>query len=189
MSPDIRRASAPPKKMKINPHNVITFDLGVPVLQGRDAEVAVVARVFESVANDLFRTGARNQFQALSYLIGLAILDSGVQIFFVLTHDHDVRGGRPADRPRGSAHAAALAADGVAGQSCVAGDASAKPEAGGTPVPVDAPPADEDTEPSDDALLLLLLAFAKDADGKFLGASPLHPVATATSVRSVRLNK
>ena len=31
---------------------------------------------------------------------------------------------------------AALAADGVAGQSCVAGDARAKPEAGGTPVPV-----------------------------------------------------
>ena len=46
--------------------------------------------VLESVAHDFFRARTRNQFQTLHDLIGLAMLDTGVKIFFVFTNDHDV---------------------------------------------------------------------------------------------------
>ena len=64
-------------------HDVVFGEAG-------DFLAVVTAGVFESVANDLFRAGPRNQFQALHDLIRLTMLDARVKIFFVFTNDHDV---------------------------------------------------------------------------------------------------
>ena len=47
-------------------------------------------RVLESVPDDLFGTRTRDQFETFLDLIGLAVLDTGVRIFFVFADDDDV---------------------------------------------------------------------------------------------------
>src|SRR6185369_412544 len=50
----------------------------------------VPARVLKRVTNDLFRSRTRDQFQTLHDLVRLPVLDPGVKILFVLTHNYDV---------------------------------------------------------------------------------------------------
>src|SRR6202167_2304014 len=64
-------------------HDVVVGEAG-------DLLTAVAARVFESVAHDLFAAGPGDQLQALHGAGAELILDAGVAIFFVLAHDHQV---------------------------------------------------------------------------------------------------
>jgi len=50
----------------------------------------VPARIFEGIAHDLLAAGARDQLDARSDFRRQLILNAGVQILFVLAHDHDV---------------------------------------------------------------------------------------------------
>ena len=52
---------------------------------------AILLGVFKGIANDLFRSRLRNHFQALVHLLGLAVLDSCIQIFFILPNDDQIR--------------------------------------------------------------------------------------------------
>ena len=55
-----------------------------------DLPAAVAARVLEGVADDPLAARAGDQLEALEDLVGLAVLDAGVQVFLVLAHDHHV---------------------------------------------------------------------------------------------------
>jgi len=48
------------------------------------------AGVFERVARDLLAPRAADDLQALDHLVGLAVLDAGVEVFLVLADDDDV---------------------------------------------------------------------------------------------------
>ena len=58
-------------------------------------------RVLEGVADDPLAAGAADQFEALRDVIGLAVLDAGVEVLFVLTDDHHVHAGVPGVDERG----------------------------------------------------------------------------------------
>ena len=64
-------------------HDVVFREAG-------DLLTAVSAGVFKGVAHDLFRTRTRNQLEALHHLLGLAVLDAGIKIFFVLSNNHHI---------------------------------------------------------------------------------------------------
>ncbi len=51
---------------------------------------AVGAGIFERIADDLLGAWPGNELQALEHLVGLPVLDAGIQVLFVLAHDHDV---------------------------------------------------------------------------------------------------
>ena len=53
--------------------------------------LAVVgACIFEGIADDALTTGARDQLQTLIDIIGLAVLDPGIEVFLVLPDDHHI---------------------------------------------------------------------------------------------------
>jgi hypothetical protein len=64
-------------------HNIV-------LAEASDFFPVVSTGVFESVADDFFRARTANQFEALVDFIGLAVLDAGIQIFFILADDYDV---------------------------------------------------------------------------------------------------
>ncbi len=64
-------------------HDVVLHEAG-------DLLAIVAACILEGVANDLFAAGAADQLEALHHIVCLAILDAGIKVFFVLTHDHHV---------------------------------------------------------------------------------------------------
>ncbi len=53
----------------------------------------VSARVLKSITNNFFRARTRYQFQTLRHLVGLAVLNAGVKVFFVLADDDHVHAG------------------------------------------------------------------------------------------------
>ena len=67
-------------------HDVVFREAG-------DLLAIVAARIFKSVAHDLFRAGPRDELEALRHLIGLLILDAAVHIFFIFAHDDDIHAG------------------------------------------------------------------------------------------------
>jgi hypothetical protein len=67
-------------------HDVVFREAG-------DLAAAVRFGVLEGVAHDLFGAGARDELKALVDLIGLAVLDTGVEVLFVFADDHHVHHG------------------------------------------------------------------------------------------------
>ena len=57
------------------------------------AFAVVEARVLKGVAHNFLATGTRNEFEALHHLIGLLVLDAGIEVLFVFADDHHVHGG------------------------------------------------------------------------------------------------
>ena len=64
-------------------HDVVFGEAG-------DLFAVVLLRVLEGVAHDLFAAGARDQLDALDFIVGETILDSGVEILLVLAYDDHV---------------------------------------------------------------------------------------------------
>ena len=50
----------------------------------------VLAGILKRVADNLFAARAANELEALNYVVGLSVLDSCVEIFLILTDDHQV---------------------------------------------------------------------------------------------------
>ena len=50
----------------------------------------VAARIFKGMSHNLFRSRTRNQLQTLKHLFSLPVLDTGIEILFIFTNDHDV---------------------------------------------------------------------------------------------------
>src|SRR6266568_1723989 len=46
--------------------------------------------ILKGIADDLLAAGAADQLEALHHVVGLAILDAGIEVFFVLTDDDHV---------------------------------------------------------------------------------------------------
>ena len=64
-------------------HDVVLREAG-------DLLAIVAARILEGVAHDLLRARARNELEALHDFVGLLVLDAGVEILFVLAHNHEI---------------------------------------------------------------------------------------------------
>ena len=64
-----------------------------------DFATTLLNRILKGVANNLFATGPRDQFETLHHLIGLLVLNTGVQVFFVFADNHQVH-----DRMGGAHH-------------------------------------------------------------------------------------
>ena len=71
-------------KQAVGPFHDVVFD------EAGDFLAAEFLRVLKSVADDLFRAGPRDQLEAFLDLIGLAILDAGIGVLFVLADDDDI---------------------------------------------------------------------------------------------------
>ncbi len=60
--------------------------------EAADLAPALLAGVVEGVADDALAAGAADQLEALEHLVGLAVLDTGVEVLLILAHDHQVHG-------------------------------------------------------------------------------------------------
>ena len=67
----------------------------------------VDSRVLERVADDPFAAGTRDELEALIHFVRLPVLDAGIEILFVLPHDHEVDTGVLGRDVRIEAHAGA----------------------------------------------------------------------------------
>jgi len=67
-------------------HDVVLDEAG-------DLLSLVLSGVLESITDDLVASWASDELQALNHIVGLSVLDSGVEIFLVFSDDHDVHVG------------------------------------------------------------------------------------------------
>jgi hypothetical protein len=67
-------------------HDVVLGEAG-------DLLAVVAAGVLEGVADDALAAGSADELEALVDLVGLAVLDAGVEVLFVLADDHHVHAG------------------------------------------------------------------------------------------------
>src|SRR6266851_6687107 len=58
-----------------------------------DLLAVIAAGILERITYDLFRTRSGDQFQTLNDLFSLSVLDAGVKVLLILTHDHDIHVG------------------------------------------------------------------------------------------------
>ena len=64
-------------------HDVVLGEAG-------DLPASVALCVLERIADDFFRAWPRDELEALVHVLGLAVLNTGVKILFILADDHDI---------------------------------------------------------------------------------------------------